>query len=767
MAVVTYRRAILFAPSPTLILHDRNGEFLAEVGGDPNRDGGYWPPGEISDKIVAATLAAEDRRFASHPGVDWRALGRAVSQNLKSGKRLSGASTIAMQVVRLEYPGPRTYWRKASEALTALWLVGKYGRQAVLTHYLTLAPYGNRVRGIGYASRRYLDKPVADLDWAEAAFLSALPQAPGRMNPFSKSGRGQAVARAQRILSYLEIQGVLSETEKEAAFDHLQALEVPELHARPPTAMHAVLQLQTRLTGCAAEASCPVRALAQRPVVETTIDTALEQSVSELLARRVNEWRADGAGNAAAIVLNAKTAEVLAWVGSTDYSDTANAGAIDFTSTRRSPGSTLKPFVYALGLQRGEITPATVLSDIRRPDGLVVNSDDRYLGPMLPRAALANSRNVPAVEVLERVGYPYVWELFDALQLRAGLNQSLENFGTGLVLGNLPVTLADLVRAYLVFTNDGVTRELVWYKGQPEPVGQRIFSPEVVRQIALFLSDPDARLPTFPRLGASEYPFAVAVKTGTSSGYHDAWAAAYSADYLVGVWVGHPDFRPMRELSGFRAGATLAHDILLTLPHPDTHGLADFSFPPPRGAHPVRLCALSGKRAGAACDRAVVEWFGEGQEPNADCDEHFVRSIDDRSGEPASAQTPKANLQVRTFVDLPPIYGEWAASVGAKTTARVPALSLEPTGSSVHIRAPRDGMRIVRDPEMPAAASTLGLTAIAPAKAEIIWYVDGAPYQTVRFPFVARWPLVSGEHTFQARVAYQQEKSEIVRVKVE
>lgn len=755
---------MLIAPSPTLILQDRTGGFLAEVGTRANEDGGYWTDTGAAEKVVAATLAAEDHRFFSHPGVDPRALLRAGVQNVRSGRRLSGASTLAMQVVRLQYPGQRTYWRKTSEALTALWLVAKFGRQRVLDHYLIIAPYGNRVRGIGYAARRYLDKPVTDLSWAEAAFLAALPQAPGRMNPFSERGRGQAVMRAARILAYLQAQRTITADEGTIAAERLLALEVPEPHTRPDSAMHAVLQLERMLTGCGDALSCPVHTLAQRPVVTTTIDAALEQAVSDELVRRVQGWRAEGAGNAAAIVVNAKTGEVLAWVGSTGYQDRANAGAIDYTQVRRSPGSALKPFFYALGLDRGEITPATVLADIRRPDGLVRNADDRYLGPMLPRAALANSRNVPAVEVLERIGFAHAWELMDTLGLRDPRSAGSESYGPGLVLGNLPVTLAGLVQAYLTLSNEGVSHELVWYRGQQPQPRTRIFSSAAARQIALFLSDPDARLPTFPRLGASEYPFPVAVKTGTSSGFRDAWALAYSSDYLVGVWVGHPDARPMHELSGFRAGAELAHDIMFLLPHPDAHGLADYAFAPPQGSHPVRLCALSGKRAHAACERSTIEWFQPGAEPQESCTVHVAHSIDVRSGALATAQTKREDVQQRTFVELPAMYGEWMTSTGL---APPPQLALAQE-TAVHIRSPRNGMRIVRDPEMPGAASTLGLTAIVSApRAEVVWYVDGAPYETVSYPFTVRWPLRPGAHTFQARVAYERGHSEIVRVEVE
>src|SRR5439155_399543 len=224
---------------------------------------------------VRRQRARELRRRASRG----RAAGRAAMKS-RAGRRASGASTIAMQVARLERPGPRTYPRKLVEALAALALTARYGHAAVLAHYLRIAPYGNRVRGIAYAARRYLGKPVEDLSWAETAFLAAIPQAPARMNPY----------------------------------------------------------------------------------------------------------------------------RAVAWVGSAGYFDARHAGAYDYAGVPRSPGSTLKPFLYALALERGAITPATILDDILRTPGDITNADEAFLGPLLPRVALANSRNVPAANLLDRIG---------------------------------------------------------------------------------------------------------------------------------------------------------------------------------------------------------------------------------------------------------------------------------------------------------------------------------------------------------------------------
>ena len=538
-------------------------------------------------------------------------------------------------------------------------------------------------------------------------------------------------------MTHLHETNALAEIDYQTAIERLSTLRMPEPRTRATSAMHAVLELERRV-GQSRGAMHP----AARPIIETTLDLPLQLAIQAQMERRLEQWRADGAGNAAVVVVDLQSAELLAWVGSTSYTDTARSGAIDFTQTRRSPGSALKPFFYALALERGAITPATMLSDIRRSDGLVQNADSHYLGPILPRAALANSRNVPAVEVLEAVGFGSVWGMLDALGLPHA-NQP-EHYGTGLVLGNMPVNLHELTAAYLALASGGTPRDVLWYRGQAQRPRDRVFSEQTARQIALFLSESRRAPAVVSTLWRHGVPFPVAIKTGTSAGFRDAWAMAWSTRYLVGTWVGHPDQRPMRELSGYRAGATLVRDVLFLLPHDDAHGLADVSFPPPRDHHPVRLCALSGKLATPACERVSVEWFAEGHAPSEPCDFHVPRIVE---------------RQARTFVDLPARFGEWAIDAGQQ---HAPLLVREAT--PIRIRAPRDGMRVVRDPE--AVGATLGLSAeIAANDAELVWYVDGRPFRTVRHPFSTRWPLAAGEHTFHAQLGDQ--RSALVRIRVD
>jgi penicillin-binding protein 1C len=283
-------------------------------------------------------------------------------------------------------------------------------------------------------------------------------------------------------------------------------------------------------------------------------------------------------------------------------------------------------------------------------------------------------------------------------------------------------------------------------------------------------------------MGWNEYSYPVAVKTGTSSNYRDAWTVAFSSRYLVGVWVGHPDYRPMSRISGYRAAAKLVRQVMNHLHHDQRDGLEDLGFPPPRGARPVRLCTLTGKRATEACDRVSLEWFTAGQEPVSSCDAHHRVAVDTRNGLLASSRTPPRFLEVRTFVQLPPVYAAWAARGGfARPPEGVSPLSAKVRDRSngpapltfgrpvnIEITSPEDGLRLLRDPETPAGMATLALqAAVDPPTGQVLWYVDGAPFQLVDYPYTARWPLEPGEHTIQAQLPHTDVASRPVRVVVQ
>ncbi len=701
-------RAHFVAPEPTPMLLDRNGAFLAQFGAieDGRVEYGYWAVPALPERFARATLALEDRRFASHPGVDPRAVLRAVWQHLHGGK--SGASTIAMQVARMQHPEGRTLWAKAVEAGTALALTARYGRTAVLAQYLRLVPYGNGSHGIGHAARWYFDKPVADLSWAEIALLAAIPQAPAAMNPLHPAGLARAKARGQRILDRLGAQGVIPADELALARVQLAGMAAPRPPARPVVALHAILRLRAMVAG-QGEAQGAARDPAD-PRIRTTLDLRMQARVAGLVRPHLAEWRADGAQQAAVMVVRRRSRDVLAALGSAGF-ETRPAGRMDFMTAPRSPGSTLKPFLYALALERGILSPAEVMQD--RPGGVggIGNADGAFLGPLLPRQALANSRNVPAAALLRRIGLQPAFDRLRELGLH-DLDGSAERFGLSMAIGSLPTTLDRLVTAYGALAEDGVAAPLRWFDGQARAAARRVMPVGVAREVTQFLSDPMARLPSFPRYGTSEFPFAVALKTGTSQGYRDAWVVAWSRDYEIGVWVGRADAGPMAALSGARAAGALAQDIMLDLHGVTRSDLSGGAFPAPPGGVPVALCAATGDVATPDCASQLLEF-------------------------------------------LPP---RAVAAMAAPAEA----------GVRLSILSPEPETHIWRNPDVPAGADRLVLRAqVAAGVKQILWLVDGRPFALADPAVPQYWPAVPGVHRFQIRLPLQADFSRPVRVVVE
>ncbi len=701
LAAEIARGAHLSAPAPTPIVYDRAGAFLTQVGhrvgslAGTRVEYGYWttPP---PPRVVAATLALEDRRFWSHPGVDPLAVLRAAWSRMHGGR--SGASTIAMQVARLQHPRPRTLWAKLVEAGTALALTARYGREAVLAQYLRLAPYAEGSHGIGHAARWYFGKPAADLDWAEAALLSAIPQAPALADPRQPAGLLRAQRRAARALA-----GAGAGPDAALA---LAALRVPPAPRRPEVAMHAVLRLE-RLARTADIDPADSRLAA-------ALDLQVQAEVARDLRRQLAGWRHGGAQQAAVMVLRRRPPapapdagpapwEVIADAASAGWR-TRPGGATDFSATPRSPGSTFKPFLYALALDDGILAPSEVLDDAPEGAGGIANADGGYLGALLPRQALANSRNVPAATLLARTG---IGRGFEMLR-RAGLHRDAgpaSRYGLGIAVGALPAQLDHLVRAYAALADDGVLRDPAWLQGQPAAAAERLFSAGSARLVSAFLSDPLARLPSFPRYGASEYPFTVALKTGTSQGYRDSWTVAWSDRYLVGVWAGRPDAGPTEGLGGARAAAHLAQSVLLRM---HGAGLADLvagTFAAPDGHTAADLCTGTGRTG--RCSQHLTEW---------------VR----------------------------------------------PAVADAPLPTHLAITEPQSGAHVWRNPDAPPALQRLTLrAAVSPAAEQVVWLVDGEPAAVAPSDRPFLWVMQPGQHRFQVRVPARGAVSRQVRVVVE
>ncbi len=504
------------------------------------------PFAEIPEALVQATLAAEDKRFFSHQGVDLLATTRALKANVRSERIISGASTLTQQLIKISQPAqPRTWQQKLWEALQARHLEMVWGKPQIFETYANRVAYGNLFTGVAAAAEGYFHKPLRDLSVAECAFLAALPQAPGRLNPFRNPA--PAMKRQQWVLQRMRALGLLDQ--ESYALAAAQGLRLQRFRGGF-AAPHAL-----ELIGVPAQAR----------TVRTTLVPELQRRVESIIAGRLEGLRQRHVDHAAVVVLENDTGRVLALSGSRDFF-APDGGQINGAWVPHSPGSALKPFTYALALKRGD-TPASLVPDLpveyQTSTGLYrpENYDHRYYGPMTYRYALGNSLNVSAVRVLQRAGGAAALQaLLQQLGLTT-LTEPAEHYGLGLTIGNAPVRLLELANAYATLARQG------WYRpwtllAEPSPSkGVRVLDEPICYWLADMLSDNQARVMTFGLHSALRLGFRVAAKTGTSTNYCDNWALGFTPSMTVAVWAGNFNGQPMEDVTGVTGAGPIFHDV--------------------------------------------------------------------------------------------------------------------------------------------------------------------------------------------------------------
>ena len=553
-------------PDLGLSVIDRHGRLVRELRAGDGKRRAPVRLGELSPHVAPALLSSEDRRFFWHPGVDPLAMVRAFGQALAARRLVSGASTLTQQLARALVPRPRTVAGKLHEMVVALRIEASLDKRQILEAYLSRVEFGPNLVGIQAASRHYFDKPALQLDLAEAAALVAIVRGPSFYDP--RRGTQRLRQRRDRILERLHASGAIDERALRVALDS-------ELRVRPVRAFASAEHLAFAIAG-----GKLVPALhGQKPsLIETTLDLALQREV-EVLARRVAvDLDAVDASALAVLVIDNRQAEVLAYVGSPDYFASGALGGNDGTRALRQPGSALKPFIYAAGMERLGWTPASLFSDrtleLDTPNGPYVpeNYDGREHGPVRLRLALANSLNLTAVRAAAEVGAGPALSLLQRFGFDS-LDQSPQHYGPALALGAGEVRLSELARAYSALARDGELRPLRYAKsavlasgerlGIPPESGRRVLDPRIARQLTSMLADDAARSASFGSGGALSFPFSAAAKTGTSKGFRDNWAVGYTRERTVAVWVGNFDGRPMVRSSGVSGAGPLFHQVLL------------------------------------------------------------------------------------------------------------------------------------------------------------------------------------------------------------
>lgn len=555
---------------------------------------------EISPELVRATLLLEDRHFRSHPGVNPLSLIRGACGWL-TGTRQGGGSTITMQLARLRF-GLRTRSPagKAVQILRALQLERHYSKDEILEAYFNLAPYGGNVEGVGAASLLWCGKEAAELSLREACALAVLPQSPTQRRPRRLQENPAHTQAAHRLWTRLR------EECPEARADPLDAGYAlrPEISA-PREAPH----LARRLFG-------------QRPgdlIVRSSIDLARQHLIEQALGDCIAQRREVGITNGSALLVHAPTREVLAYCGSAQFLDVDILGQVDGVKARRSPGSALKPFVYALAMQQGLIHPRSLVRDGRLTfsDYDPENFDREFTGPIPAAEALFRSRNIPAVALTQKLQSP---GLFDFLkQAGVAFPKSESHYGLALPLGGAEVSMEELAGLYAMLADDGVPRPLRFSPeaGSP-PNGKSLLTAE-------------ARFLTREMLRASSgyeavFDPDVSWKTGTSHGFRDAWAAGIRGDHVLVVWIGNFSGKGNPSFVARECAAPLLFEMLRRLKLPAARR------PQPAGVDQVELCAVSGQLPTPACRHRLRDGFIPGVSPVQSCEIHREILVDPASG---------------------------------------------------------------------------------------------------------------------------------------
>lgn len=733
---VSQKRLAVYAESVRIF--DKNGTLLRESVNTQGARATWVSIEEVAPQVIEATLAAEDKRFYKHGGVDFYASLRAFKQMLFKQRIVSGASTISMQLARLLYGHGHAWHSKFGQAFNALRIEHTLSKNEILEQYLNRVFYGAGAIGIEAACKQYVGKPNQHLSLAEASLLAGLIQAPSRYNPFNNFEL--AKSRQQKVLTLLYENGTISEAEYNRA---LVEQIILNKNKKALIAMHFtdyVMQKTKRIGD-----------------IHTTLDLDLQIQAEKLVAEHVHAFQAGGLTNASVVVLDNETGDLLCMVGSSDYWRGEN-GSVNGATSLRQPGSALKPFTYALAFEKGK-TPATIIPDIETEyigmDGdlyIPRNYSEHFYGPVLMKQALGRSLNIAAIRTLNFVG-------IDTLLVRlqkagiSSLTDDADHYGLGLTLGNGEVTLYELAQAYTSFARKGWRSYPNFLRDSVSTDSASIFDEKTCFLITDILSDEKLRIQAFGVANPLLFDFPIAVKTGTSANFRDNWVMGFTDKFTIGVWAGDFSGEPMNQFSGSVGAGPLFNKI--------TNLVVNHQPPTERpqkqalmfGVEQILVCPLSGGHPTTHCPNYETITISKETTPRADCQVHQLIKVDKRNGLLASAHCPSTYTTEKVFEVLPPAYSEWQAN----NNRDVPPTTSSPfcmpdriANNAMVITAPLDGDIYLIEPGYNAKTQSIQLKGeVDPALPFIDWYVNGEKYVQAEWPYQAFFNLQKGKHTIE------------------
>ena len=564
----------------------RDGSVLAQVNDVNYGHRTYVPLSDISPALVQATVAAEDRRFYSHNGVDPLGLVRALTENAGSEGISSGASTIEMQLARnIFFPDERTEQtlsRKIKEAVAAMQLDEEYSKDQVIEGYLNIVYYGNQAYGAEAAAERYFGTSAKDLDLPEAAMLAGLPQSPSAYDPLQNFGA--AKQRQGYVLDQMALDGFITRDEADAAF--AEQLDFGRVAPPPTRAPHWVNYIEDRVR----EDFGPEALYTEGLTIKTTLDPEIQSIAEQVIANGAGVRQLGHANNSSMVVIDPRNGQILAMVGSVNFSDPSLAGQVNVSVADRQPGSSIKPLLYLAGFEHG-LNPATQMDDVptafSAPPGQPLyqptDFEDKFYGRVTIRDALGNSLNVPAVKTLKYIGVPALQEM--ARRLGITTLDDWDRHWLSLTLGGGAVKLLELTGAYSYIAREGnkipiepyldvtTSHGDVLHEAADDPAGEQVVDPRVAYQLLSIMGDANARLVTFGPATPLNIGRPHMMKTGTTDDYRDTWTVGCLPQVCVGVWMGNTNNDPMLKVSSSLTAGKMWVDMM--------HALIDrYQYPP-------------------------------------------------------------------------------------------------------------------------------------------------------------------------------------------
>lgn len=777
---------------PSIRFTDQAGRLLYES--FPENGGRHQalPIEQIPQTLIEATIATEDSHFYANPGVDLGGILRSAWINLSGGETLAGGSTITQQVARNllmdeAERGERTLRRKLREAWLAWQLTQRYSKDEIITLYLNQTYYGGMAYGVEAAAQTYFGKPVNELSLAECALLAGLPQAPALYDPFSDPEA--ALARRSAVLGLMKKAGFLTDEQ----FD-LAGREALNLTAAPypMEAPHFSLMARAKVEALLSPEEIST---SDGLIVRTTLDLEAQRAAEQAMARQVERLRQQGQrglgynlNNAALVAVDSHSGQILAMIGSPDMQDTEHHGAINMALAPRQPGSALKPIIYAAAFDPNRSNPWTAATSILDVQSHFITHDNQPYtpanydglehGPVASRQALASSLNIPAVLTLREVGLGEFIRL--ARDLGLPLSTDPNQYDLSLALGGGEVPLLHLTAAYGAFANGGyrvepysieeirsANGEVLYQHASAAP--RRVLDERVAWLITDILADDAARQIGFGRNSMLNIDRPAAVKTGTTTNFHDNWTIGYTPDLVVGVWAGNASHEAMHDVNGLTGAAPIWHQAMRAM----LAGTPEQDFRRPSGVVQVEVCALSGLLPGEACPYRRVEWFIDGTQPSAKDTYYRPVTLDQATGQLAEESTPPER-RVRTLaLDLPAAAQGWARANGMLLWSDLQRSSLadKKIDRGTETETLADVERLEIDPASPGAAALL-LTSPAPlaryqistalpldgqripleaigldAFTEVSLWVDGEQIAALSEPpYRTWWQLAPGKH---------------------